>query len=303
MLQAPHRFKVSEMKKILLASVAAIALTAASVAIQHTIPRASGSFAAFADEHGGSGGKGGQGYRGGRGAAGDSGGSSTDEGWRGGSGVKGGHSESGDSHDEGSGQDSSHSDGSDHGGKSGSADRGGRGGGGTDASGSDDTRQGGRPVWAQEGIPEVELGRLNVARSPTQVIDRAFDEALSTFDPKASAALYSKTAEEFAAIVRENWNSVTIVDSPLQNLGLFRDIRADGTTQLAGVNPASTTDLTAIFLGTASDKAMPISNDTVKALNAIMGLPALSDSDAAAIAAKAETVRQGIQAGHDAGLN
>ena len=79
------------------------------------------------------------------------------------------------------------------------------------------------------------------------------------------------------------------MNSPLQNLGLFRDIRTNGTTQLPGVTPASTLDLTAIFLGTASDKTMPISTDTVTALNAIMGLPALSEADVATLAAKAET--------------
>ena len=32
--------------------------------------------------------------------------------------------------------------------------------------------EGGKPAWAQEGIPEVELGRLNVARSPDKVLDQ-----------------------------------------------------------------------------------------------------------------------------------
>jgi len=38
---------------------------------------------------------------------------------------------------------------------------------------------GGKPFWAQEGIPELELGRLSVVRSPDQVLQRAFVEALN----------------------------------------------------------------------------------------------------------------------------
>ncbi len=289
------------MKKLLMTSVAVAALVASPVAVELM---AGGDFsftasAQAADEHGGSGGRGGQGYRGGRGAAGSGGtgegtspgdihgGDEHEEGAEGGSRGKG----SGGSGGHGEGEEGEHTDSGDHGGSGGS------GGSGRGGSGTDTTTRGGRPVWAQEGIPEVELGRLNVARSPTQVIDRAFDEAKSRFDPAISAQLYSMTAEQFSAYVRANWDSVTMLDSPLQNLGLFRDIRTNGTTQLPGVTPASTLDLTAIFLGTASDKTMPISTDTVTALNAIMGLPALSEADVATLAAKAETVRQGIPGG------
>ncbi|MCW5859887.1 MAG: hypothetical protein KIS63_16435 [Caldilineales bacterium] len=158
--------------------------------------------------------------------------------------------------------------------------------------------RGGKPVWAQEGIPEVELGRLNVARAPAHVIEKAFYEALANFDPTKSAALYSMTAEQFAAYVQANYATVVRIDSPLENLGLFQDIRADGQTQLPGVTPASSLDLAAIFLGSASDKTIPITTDTVKAINTILKLPALSDAEVAAIATKAEAVRLAILAGH-----
>jgi len=72
---------------------------------------------------------------------------------------------------------------SDHGG----GGRGGMGGqgGGHEGSGrrlEDTLSRGGRPVWAQEGIPEVELGRLNMARAPAHVLMRALDEAVLRFD-------------------------------------------------------------------------------------------------------------------------
>ena len=46
-------------------------------------------------------------------------------------------------------------------------------GGGTNTSKPAPGTTGGRPVWAKEGIPAVELGRLSVARAPAHVIDKA----------------------------------------------------------------------------------------------------------------------------------
>lgn len=234
----------------------------------------------------GGGGRGGSGYRGGRGAAG--GGSTShehdDSGHSGGSGGSGGHDSGSSGHDDSSSGSHSDSEGGHPRYKAGTS------GTGTDA-------RGGRPVWAQEGIPEVELGRLNVIRSPSHVIDRALAEAVSTFNPTASAALYSMNAEAFSDYVQANWNSVTMIDSPLQNLGLLRDLLSNGSTQLSGVAPASRNDLAAIFLGTASDKTMPISQDTVTAVTKMMGAT-VNEADIAAIAVKAEDVRQGILTGH-----
>jgi len=154
-----------------------------------------------------------------------------------------------------------------------------------------------RPVWAKEGISEVELGRLNVIRSPSRVIDRAFSEAVSTFDAIALGPIYSMSAEAFSNYVATHWDTATIIDSPLQNLGLLRDLLTTGNTQLGGVTPASRNDLAGIFLGTASDKALPISQGTVAAVVKMMGV-AMADADVASIAVKAEDVRRGILTGH-----
>ena len=78
---------------------------------------------------------------------------------------------------------------------------------------------GGRPVWAKEGIPEVELGRLSVAQAPASVLKHAFDEVTanwSTIGPTVMtltaegqptltmtvAQLYSLPADQFAHIVQ-----------------------------------------------------------------------------------------------------
>jgi hypothetical protein len=64
------------------------------------------------------------------------------------------------------------------------------------------------------------------------------------------------------------------------------------------VAQASQLDLAAIFLGSASDKTIPISEDTVIALNRILGLVELGSEDLSTLANKAETVRESILIGH-----
>lgn len=175
---------------------------------------------------------------------------------------------------------------------------------------------GGRPVWAKEGIPEVELGRLSVARAPASVLQHALTEVTTNWTATTGstvltltadgqptltmtvAELYSKSAEEFAHIVATYYASVVRIDSPLENLALLKDIRTDNTTVLTGVTPASSLDLAAIFLGSASDKTIPVSADTVTAVNTILQLPALTPEQTAELAAKAEAVRLAIDTGH-----
>lgn len=156
---------------------------------------------------------------------------------------------------------------------------------------------GGPPVWAREGIPDVELGRLNVSRAPAHVLDRALNEAVNEYDP-AMTGFYSQDAESAAAQLAADYQNVPRIDSPLQNLALYKQVLNEGGSPLPGVTPASTLDMAAIFLGSASDKGIPVSSDTVTAVNAILGLPAMSPADTAALAAKAEAVRSGIATGH-----
>jgi len=188
-------------------------------------------------------------------------------------------------------------------------------GGGENARQPESGTRGGRPGWAKEGIPEVELGRLSVARSPEHVLDHAFSEVVSNWSTMGTtvltltaegqptleltvAQLYSKSAVEFAQIVETYYPSIVRIDSPLENLSLLKNLAATGTTALTGVTPASQTDLMAIFLGSASDKTLPVSADTVTAVNTILGLPALTPAQTEAIAAEADAVRLAILSGH-----
>ena len=158
-----------------------------------------------------------------------------------------------------------------------------------------------RPVWAQEAIPEVELGRLNVSRAPSSVLERAEGEALVTYY-EAMAELYSLDADQAAALLRTSFFDVSCYDSPLQNLALYKDVMISGDTLLRTIDPnltpASQLDLAAIFLGSASDKTIPISEDTVTALNRILNIAELSQEERSTLATKAETVREAILTGH-----
>ena len=216
------------------------------------------------------------------------------------SGHSGGHDSGIDTgHDHEDGADSGHSGGKKGGGKHGA----GRGHG----SGHDTARGGahsvvvrifggGRPVWAREGIPEVELGRLNVGRAPGHVLERAEYEALSQYTP-TMAGLYSLSAEEAAAALQTGYFDLARIDSPLQNLAMYKDVMTFGRSQLPGVENDQL-ELAAIFLGSASDKTIPVTEDTVTAINRILGLVDLSDRDRATLAGKAESVRAAILIGH-----
>lgn len=217
----------------------------------------------------------------------------------------GGHDEDhDDSHDEG------HDDGHDDGrepksGKGEHADDGHDGGGeGHDPIGGERAGQadgdkgtrGGGPVWSKEGIPEVELGRLNVVRSPDTVLDRAFEEAKASFSPSV-AAFYAQDLDTMISSLSLDWDNVTFIDSPLQNLALLRD-SLDGQSVLSTVGiDTDVRTLQAVFLGTASDKTVPISRDTVLAVTTILGQP-MDHATAETVARAAEKIRIAILAGH-----
>lgn len=278
--------------KLLLAGVAAVAITVAQVPVsQFTIDQGQ----AFAQGQGGGNAGSGRGGSGGGHSSGGSSGGHSD------GGSSGGHSDGGALGGPSGGAGGHAGSGSDRGQGGPSADSEGRG--GPQSRPSAGTR-GGKPVWAQEGIPEVELGRLNVVRAPAKVLDRQLAEVLSTWNPATAlpggitlAQLYSMSAADFAAYISKYFSdpSFTMIDSPLANLALLKDLLLDGKTQLTGVSPASIDQLAAILIGSASDKTVPITTDTVIAVTKILGVTV---SDPAAVAAMAEAVRVAISVAH-----
>jgi hypothetical protein len=162
--------------------------------------------------------------------------------------------------------------------------------------GSSGGSQGGKPVWAQEGIPEVELGRLNVARSPDRILEKAVVEEVSKLTPEA-VAFYSLSLDEMITALKTDFDNVTMIDSPVANLGLLKDI-LDGTSVLTAEGVSNTADvLAAVFLGSASDKTVEITTSTAEAVAMILGFD-LSDAQAASLASDAEAIREAILEGH-----
>ena len=159
--------------------------------------------------------------------------------------------------------------------------------------------KGERPPWSEEGIPEIELGRLSVARSPERVLDRAEAEALANLTGDA-VDFYNQSLDDIIYDLSVNWDTISIVDSPLQNLALFRDVLEDGDSLMPGVDDSDAEKLLSVFLGVASDKTVPITTETVEALYVIFSkdLDTMIAIDPEATAEDAEAVRIAVVAGH-----
>jgi hypothetical protein len=157
--------------------------------------------------------------------------------------------------------------------------------------------RGRRPVWAGPDFPEVELGRLNVSRAPTRVLDHARILAVEEL-PAGVDALYGLTAEEAAVLLEMSFDSVQRLHSPVQNLALYREVMTFGEIEFFEFEPASRLDLAAIFLASAAERSKPITEDTIRALNLILGLVELDPAERAVLSSKAETVRAGMEIGH-----
>jgi len=158
---------------------------------------------------------------------------------------------------------------------------------------------GGKPTWAQEGIPEVELGRLNVARSPEAVLDKAYLEALKTL--ANTGDLYTLT--ELQALLDALASEPLRVDSPLENLALYKTLLTDHQLVLSDgtvlVTEANEVLIAAFLLGSASDKTVDISADTVTAINTILGVSLPGDLSAAEFAITADAIREKIYEVHE----
>ena len=163
---------------------------------------------------------------------------------------------------------------------------------------SDTSGNKGKPVWASEGIPEGDYGRLNVARAPQHTRDQALAEALSTV---TDWSLYTKTlTEAIAAISTYRTIPIVRVDSPTQSLALYQALLRDGKISAIGDNGSNIVVEAAIFLASASDKTKPITEETVIAMNTILGVKTPGGLTDAAFAEQADAVRAMILVAHDA---
>lgn len=136
---------------------------------------------------------------------------------------------------------------------------------------------------------EVELGRLNLARSPVTVLDAAYQEALNAIN--SATEIDSDVTDRLVLKIEDAYKTI---DSPRENLALYKKLMGDGT--LTGLtddakdllpghlmflstdnfegkrlkNPAL--DQAGAFLAAAGDKGTEVTVDEIVYLNTTLGL-------------------------------
>ena len=139
----------------------------------------------------------------------------------------------------------------------------------------------------EEGAPidptlaiEVELGRLNVGRAPTQVLDRRADEVIALLNSATEISL-----DAAGRLVLTVDGVAQTIDSPLENLAIYVALMTTGTIPGVADLPGTEFDhlvdgaLTvedlvsaAAFAAAATDKSGAFSIDEVAYLNAFLGI-------------------------------
>ncbi|MCP1335759.1 hypothetical protein [Futiania mangrovi] len=137
----------------------------------------------------------------------------------------------------------------------------------------------------EEDAQEVELGRLNVGRSPVFVLATRYEEAVNTLNDPNVASLSLDPVGRI--LITYTDGTTKTIDAPLENLALYLEIMSTGT--LTGVTSTSlfTGDLAnlvdgkltsadlldaASFFAASSDKFGTVVEDTIIYMNQILGL-------------------------------
>lgn len=122
-----------------------------------------------------------------------------------------------------------------------------------------------------EGVvaQEVEFGRLNVGRAPTDVLDRQFADVVTT--------LSAGQPLELDEAGRVGTSDGTVIDSPMGNLSIHRQLSLGldipGVTLPQPVPSYDDYDTMAATLGAAADKGGRLTVDLIEYNNAILDIP------------------------------
>ena len=142
---------------------------------------------------------------------------------------------------------------------------------------------------------EVDFGRINAARSPDEVFDRQMEDVVLSLTT-ADCITLDPAGRLVANDVALDDNLIKTIDSPLQNLAIYRELILKGF-----IGDAPGIDLpddnfyntAARGLGAASDKSGGVNVDLVSYINQIMGL---SDPATTTMLGKlCETYREEVQ--------
>jgi hypothetical protein len=151
----------------------------------------------------------------------------------------------------------------------------------------------------EEGAPvddtltqEVELGRLNVGRAPTKVLDRRADEVVTLLSSATALSLDPAGRLTVTTVDADGVVTTKTIDSPLENLAIYVALLTDGSipglTDLPGddfdfmVDGAYTIEdlaASAAFLAAATDKTSPFSADEIAYIDAFLGINLTKEGD------------------------
>lgn len=119
-----------------------------------------------------------------------------------------------------------------------------------------------------DAVVEVAFDRLNMGRSPSKVLDHAYDEAVSSIINSSTPVTYDDAGRLVVTIDGEK----KVIDSPLENLALYSAFMKDGSITITNsdgqvVYSTSDKNVAASLLAAASSKETPIDINTVMYLN------------------------------------
>lgn len=129
---------------------------------------------------------------------------------------------------------------------------------------------------------EVELGRLNVSRAPAEVLERRLAEAVDNLNDAVSLSTDAAGRLVFTVDGEDK-----TIDSPLENLALYKQLISTGEIAGLTVDPGAMPGLehlvdgqltaadytsAASFLAGAADKTQPLNVDKMVYLNTIAGV-------------------------------
>lgn len=133
-------------------------------------------------------------------------------------------------------------------------------------------------------VVPVELGRLNVGRSPTKVLDRRAEEVVKLLDDAIAISLDPAGRLTITTLVDGEEVAKTI-DSPLENLALYSALLTQGTIPgisdlpgedfdflVDGVYDVRDLSITAALLAGATDKTSPLTTDEIAIIDAFLGI-------------------------------
>lgn len=137
-------------------------------------------------------------------------------------------------------------------------------------------------------VQEVELSRLNVARSPDKVTDRALEEALAALN--SATDVTTDAAGRLVVMLDGEWKTI---DSPIENMALYLALMDDGNIEgltnpvvasafanlVDGTMTAADLQSAAVLLAATADKFTTLTLDAVMYVNNLLGVnnPATGD--------------------------